>query len=114
MTITKSNLVSEFYKEYEAKNGKFLLFDLANANENANTKVLRYLLQYNNFQFLYSFLDKIGLPRPNGPITITDQKKAIGCKATGFIDLYIQYDNVHIIIENKIYGAGDSEKQLAR
>ena len=114
MTITKSNLVSEFYKEYEAKNGKFLLFDLANANENANTKVLRYLLQYNNFQFLDSFLNRIGLPRPNGPITITDQKNAIGCKATGFIDLYIQYDNVHIIIENKIYGAGDTEKQLAR
>lgn len=45
VTIGQGNLISEFYKEYEAKNGKFLLFDLANANENANTKVLKCLLQ---------------------------------------------------------------------
>ena len=114
ITITPTNLVDQFYKEYESKNGKFLLFDLANANENANTKVLKYLLQYNNCQFLNSFLNRIGLPIPNGSVSITDQKKAIGPKAKGFIDLYIQYDDVHIIIENKIYGAGDAEKQLAR
>lgn len=114
INVTADNLVEEFYKEYESKNGKFLLFDLANANENANTKVLKYLLQYNNYQFLYSFLDRIGLPEPKGSACITDQKKAIGPKATGFIDLYIQYDDVHIIVENKIYGAGDTEQQLAR
>ena len=114
IAITASNLVDEFYKEYESKNGQFLLFDLANANENANTKVLKHLLQYNRCQFLKPFLDRIGLPKPNGSVSITDQEKAIGPKATGFIDLYIQYDDVHIIIENKIYGAGDSERQLAR
>ena len=114
LTITPTNLVDEFCKEYESKKGKFLLFDLANANENANTKVLKYLLQYNNCQFLNSFLNKIGLPKPNGSVSITDQKKAIGPKDTGFIDLYIQYDDVHVIIENKIYGAADTEKQLAR
>ena len=112
-TITPDNLVDQFIKEYESKNGKFLLFDLANANENANTKVLKYLLQYQN-QFLNSFLSRIGLPKPNGSVSITDQQKAIGPKDTGFIDLYIQYDDVHIIIENKIYGAGDAKKQLAR
>lgn len=115
VNITKDNLVEEFYKEYESKNGKFLLFDLANANENANTKVLKYLLQYNNCQFLNSFLNRLDLPKPkDSNIEITDQRKAIGPKATGFIDLYIQYDNVHIIIENKVYGAGDTKKQLAR
>ena len=112
--ITASNLVEEFCKEYESKNEKFLLFDLANANENANTKVLRYLLKYNNCQFLDSFMNRIGLPKPNGSAYISDQEKAIGPKDTGFIDLYIQYDDIHIIIENKIYGAGDTEKQLAR
>lgn len=112
--ITSTNLVEEFRKEYESKSGKFLLFDLANANEDANTKVLRFLLQYNKCQFLNSFLKRIGLPEPNGTVYITDQEKAIGPKATGFIDLYIQYGNVHIIIENKIYGAGDTDKQLAR
>ena len=112
--ITSTNLVEEFRKEYESKSGKFLLFDLANANEDANTKVLRYLLQYNKCQFLNSFLNRIGLPKPKGTVYITDQEKAIGPKATGFIDLYIQYGGVHIIIENKIYGAGDTDKQLAR
>lgn len=114
VTIGQGNLISEFYKEYEAKNGKFLLFDLANANENANTKVLKCLLQNSNSHFLNSFLERIDLPKPQGNVCITDQKKAIGPKDTGFIDLYIQYDDVHVIIENKIYGAGDTEKQLAR
>lgn len=116
ITITSDNLVKEFYKEYESKKGKFLLFDFANANENANTKVLEYLLQYNNCQFLNSFLNRVGLPEPKDlNINITDQRKALGHKATGFIDLYIQYDDdVHIIIENKVYGADDTEKQLAR
>ena len=114
MIITASNLLEEFYKEYESKNGKFLLFDLANANENANTKVLKYLLQFNNHQFLNSFLIRIGLPTPMGTVTVKDQEKSIGSEKTGFIDLYIQFDDVHIIIENKIYGAADTGKQLAR
>ena len=95
--INATNLVEEFRKEYESKNRQFLLFDLANVNENANTKVLKYLLQYNKGQFLKSFLDRIGLPKPKGFVSITDQEKAIGLKDAGFIDLYIQYDNVHVI-----------------
>jgi hypothetical protein len=116
VTIDQGNLISEFYKEYEARNGKFLLFDLANANENANTKVLKCLLKNSNCHFLNSFLERIGLPMPSqGPVCITDQKKAIGPrKGAGFIDLYIQYDDIHVIIENKIYGAVDTERQLAR
>lgn len=112
--ITANNLVEEFCKEYESKNGKFLLFDLANANENANTRMLKHLLSYNNCQFLNSFLKRIGLPLPGGSVTITDQLKAIGPKKTGYIDLYINYDDVHVIIENKIYGAVDTKQQLAR
>ena len=110
------NLLSEFYKEYESKNNRFLLFDLANANENANTKVLKNLLQYNNHQFLPSFLKRVGLPAISdfSTIQVTDQEKAIGPKDTGFIDLYIKYDGLSVIIENKIYGAGDTDKQLAR
>ena len=114
--ITAKNLLSEFYKEYESKNNRFLLFDLANANENANTKVLKHLLQHNNHQFLPSFLKRVGLPAISdfSTIQVTDQEKAIGPKDTGFIDLYIKYDGLSVIIENKIYGAGDTDKQLAR
>lgn len=109
--IDRNNLVSEFYKEYESKNGEFLLFDLANANENANTKVLKHLLQYNNYQFLNSFCARVGLPEyNNGEACIKEQENAIG----GYMDLYIVYDNIHIVIENKIYGAGDTKQQLAR
>lgn len=114
--ITKENLVEKFREEYEEKNGKFLLFNLANANENANTKVLKYLLQYNNNQFLASFLQRIGIPNPQSTdtITIKEQNQAIGTNGTGFIDLYIHFDDKRIIIENKIYGAADTDKQLAR
>ena len=115
--ITKENLLSEFYQEYERKNNRFLLFDLANANENANTKVLKHLLGYNK-GLLTSFLERVGLPMPNGKVSIEEQMKAIGNKQTGFIDLYLKYDNEYgttkVIIENKIYGAGDTDKQLAR
>ena len=111
--ITKENLLSEFYQEYESKNNRFLLFDLANANENANTKVLKHLLGYNK-GLLTSFLKRVGLPMPNGQVCIEEQKKAIGNKQTGFIDLYLEYGTTKVIIENKIYGAGDTEKQLAR
>lgn len=110
-------LVNDFRKEYESKNSEFLLFNLANANENANTKVLKFLLEYNNCQFLNSFLTRINLPQraPNTDVSIEDQEQAIGPNGTtGFIDLYLKYDNNHIIIENKIYGAGDTDKQLAR
>ena len=114
ITITKDNLLSEFYQEYERENNRFLLFDLANANENANTKVLKHLLEYNKGQFLTSFLERVGLPMPNGSVRIKEQEKAIGNKETGFIDLYLEYDKTYVIIENKIYGAGDTDKQLAR
>ena len=87
---------------------------MANANENANTKVLKYLLGYNKGQFLTSFLERVGLPKPQGSVCIKEQEKAIGNKETGFIDLYLEYDKTYVIIENKIYGAGDTDKQLAR
>ena len=115
-----NTLLNNFYDEYEKNNNRnrFLLFDLANANENANTKVLKHLLQHNNHQFLPSFLERVGLKtrntKINTTIQVTDQKKAIGPKDTGFIDLYIEYDGLSVIIENKIYGAGDTDKQLAR
>ena len=112
--IDYNELVSKFQEEYEKRINKFLLFDFANANENSHTKVLNYLLQYNNSQFLPSFCDRIGLPKPNGKVEIKEQKDSIGTKGKGYIDLYLTYDGLHVIIENKIYGAGDTQRQLAR
>jgi hypothetical protein len=116
--IYETNLVAEFCKEYEEKNNGFLLFELASANENANTKVLESLLKYNKQQFLNSFLERVGLPKKTGTglATIIDQKPAIGVKSgkQGFIDLFISYGAVNVVLENKLYGAGDTKKQLAR
>ena len=107
-------LLEKFYEEYK-KNDKFLLFSLANANENAHTKVLKYLLEYNKNQFLSSFLKKVDLPNTeNNKVIINGQMNAIGPKATGYMDLYISYGGTRVIIENKIYGAADTDKQLAR
>ena len=112
--ITLSNLVRDFYHEYQKRHGKFLLFDLANANENANTTVLEYLLKFDKSRFLTSFLKLARLTAPGGTANIIAQKKAIGSQATGYIDLYIEYDDKCVIVENKLYGATDTEKQLAR
>lgn len=118
-----NRLIEEYKKENNSKD--FLLFDLANANENAHTKVLLWLLNYQEkmngqYVFLDSFFKKLDVNYKKSYYRITDQEKAIGNKATGFIDLYIEEkeDNckngIKIIIENKIYGAADTERQLAR
>lgn len=121
--ITIKNLIIDYMGEYDKTEHPFLLFDLAHVNENDHTRVLMGILKYNNFQFLPSFLQMIGAPeyktQQNTPPQLTDQKKAIGNKGNGFIDLYIEYDSTNdfreqVIIENKINEAGDTEYQLSR
>ena len=123
--ITKDNLVSLFYEEYEARNKKFLLFDIAHANENAHTRLLQELLRYKQNLFLPSFVERLGLPEcmdlKYNSIKISTQEKAISEKKTGkgYIDLFISYrgnkgKTINVIIENKIYGAADTSRQLAR
>ena len=118
------NLIEAYVGEYNKQEHPFLLFDIAHVNENDHTKVLLSILKFNNYQFLPSFLQRIGAPKFKNIIEKeepTDQKPAIGNgnKGNGFIDLYFGYtsqngDTEKFIIENKIYGAGDTEHQLAR
>ena len=121
-----SNLIINYAGEINTNKHPFLLFDLAHVHENDHTRVLLSLLKYNDYQFLPSFLNAIGAPEFEEFTTEndkdelpTDQKKAIGDKGTGFIDLYFEYhsknnEKVKVILENKIYGAGDTKAQLAR
>ena len=111
----------ELIEEYKKENNSndFLLFDLANANENAHTKVLLWLLSHKDnkekYIFLPSFLKLLDIDyNDNIDYKISGQEKAIGNKGTGFIDLYIEAGENKIIIENKIYDAPDTGKQLAR
>ena len=126
-TLSIDTLITEFVEEYNKGNNDFLLFDLAHANENSHTKVLLSLLKYNNSYFLPSFIERLGLPKSiehkYNDIEVDDQKVAISeittGKAKGYIDLYLRYKDenckyVHVIVENKIYGAGDTKRQLAR
>lgn len=110
------NLIADYNKEVDNKKNKsFLLFDFANADENAHTKVLLWLLKYRNNLLLPSFLKLLGFDNPNiDGGKVFGQKSAIGINGKGFIDLYIEVGNSKIIIENKIYGAPDTKKQLAR
>lgn len=119
MNMEISELIKNYMGEYEKEEHPFLLFDLAHVNENDHTRVLMSILKY-NIQFLASFLQMIGAPDfKSMKMPPTDQKKAIGKKGNGFIDLYFEYtsneDSVEkVIIENKINEAGDTDYQLAR
>ena len=114
------DLIKSYTIDYDKEEHPFLLFDLAHVNENDHTKVLMGILKFNNCQFLPSFVQAIGAPELKSVISLpTDQKKAIGNKGTGFIDLYFECENANraiekVIIENKIYGASDTDCQLAR
>lgn len=121
--LRAAGLIKEFIKEYNSQEHPFLLFDLAHVNENDHSRILMSILRYNDCMFLKSFLQYIGAPTPAVPnkITIkpTEQKEAIGNTKDGFIDLYFEYVSVggceeKVIIENKIYGAVDTHRQLSR
>ena len=109
----------------------FLLVDLSGGKENTHTNVLMSLLQFNDFMFFDSFLTEVlALPERHkviNSVKISTQFPAVGLKknkrtnrkAYGFIDLYIKYIGINndahtIVIENKINGATDTDKQMLR
>lgn len=105
----------------------FLLVDLSGGKENTHTNILLSLLRFNDYMFFGSFLtDVLNMPDWNedtSSVKISTQKPAVGLKpnkkTNGFIDLYIKYvDNTGqeqiIVIENKINGATDTQKQMLR
>ena len=118
--VIKNSLVQPYYEEYKARNKRFLLFDIAHANENSHTRLLLELLRYKENLFLSSFIKRLGLPEYMNLIKISDQEPAVAKtkQRKGYIDLYISYQSkkgkIQVIIENKIYGAVDTPKQLAR
>ena len=118
INITK--LINDYVDEYNKQEHPFLLFQLAHVHENDHTRVLLSVLRHNKHQFFPSFLNMLRAPSIKNPntIKITEQQTAKGNKGTGYIDLYIEYesnsDHEKMIIENKICGANDTKKQLAR
>ena len=111
--------------EGEQNQHPFLLVDLAGGNENLHTNVLSAVLNFKRNMFLESFLERvvpIGVSGGVKAVSVKTQKQALGLNGnkSGFIDLFIECKNsrtgaMHkIVIENKINGAGDTEKQMIR
>lgn len=86
------------------------------ANENAHSRILRMLLQYDNGKKEYPILRKfLEIPNLKKVFGNTDFKSPIFRNEQERIDVLIEEPrSFAIIIENKIKGAPDQERQLER
>ena len=113
------SLLPEFNKIYEQEKVKLPyhinLLDEIHANENAHSRIFMKLLCANDqdeYYILNSFLHHLGTPfsglnlSKNDKIDITSEQ--------GRIDVWIRAKEFSLIIENKIHGAIDQEKQIIR
>lgn len=120
-----NNDIFEFIKKFteiKKKNASLLqynlnLIDELHANENAHTRILLKLLDYESNQkkvILEEFLNLLNEKLVNQKIPILDDYRITG--QFEFIDGYIWSDSkkVAIIIENKINWACDQDKQIQR
>lgn len=111
--------VSATFKQLKAQQPYHInVIDELHANENANSRILAKLFQFQNeagqYEILQSFLNylqnhsrsvefsRISINNP----TITQEEERI--------DIWIRDTGYAIILENKIYDANDQEAQLAR
>ena len=87
------------------------------ANENANSRILRGLLQYSHngqSPVLQSFIERLKAIA-DCPIDISIQNPELTNEQDNRIDLLIKEKKSYaIIVENKIWGASDQEKQIER
>lgn len=113
------NLSNKFYLCYESEKKKLPyhlnLIDELRANENAHSRILVKLLQYkpnNQFAILQRFIDFI--QEKNKEIFEFKQSLADCAITVGkqYIDAFILGQTFAIIIENKIHGAKDQDKQI--
>ena len=120
-----NNDIFEFIKKFteiKKKNASLLqynlnLIDELHANENAHTRILLKLLDYESNQkkvILEEFLNLLNEKLVNQKIPILDDYRITG--QFEFIDGYIWSDSkkVAIIIENKINWACDQDEQIQR
>lgn len=92
------------------------IIDELHANENAHSRILCKLLQYQDiegrYRILESFIHYVSLSVPSfGEIRIKHPKITQEEKR---IDLWVRDSDYAIIIENKVYGAVDQYRQLER
>ena len=87
------------------------------SNENSHSRILAKLFQYKSqeryviLESFFKFIDTHNQDKGFGNIKV---KKPIISQEEERIDIWIRDEDYAIIIENKIYDAGDQEKQIER
>lgn len=118
-TLNRIDSCIKRYKELQEGSPYHLnVIEELHANENAHSRILAKLFQYRNdngeYTILKSFImyvqecnkdkDFVNIKINNPHITQEEER----------IDIWIRESNYAIIIENKVYEAGDQESQIAR
>lgn len=117
----KYHRIDECVQEYEKliKESPYHLniIEELHANENAHSRILAKLFQYKyngQYNILKSFIEYL---KDNNPNTAFDKivvHNPIITQEEERIDVWIRDDDFAMIIENKVYDAGDQEAQLSR
>lgn len=110
--------ISDVVKTYRNRPVALNVLDAVNPNENEHTRFLCQLLNYKKCGmpvFLKSFLAMIAEVAEASFTELTDDdiSKAAIKDQDGYIDCLITVGNYSIIIENKVCGACDQDKQLS-
>ena len=120
METNVQDLLNRYEEIYLSRSRDFNALTTVHLSENDHTNILREILnmQVNGKKpFMESFVrDVLGITGKmdyNNFVAKT-QVQAISAKGLGFIDLLIEGNGKHIIVENKVCGAGDGPFQLAR
>lgn len=93
------------------------LAEVIGMDENAHSRVLMRLLSYNKngkYPILESFLGWFKIGHSDNSTTIKMNSPSFSCDGGDRIDLLITDKNNAIIIENKVCGASDQDRQLVR
>lgn len=110
--------LNEFYKSKKAALPYSInVIRELHANENANSRILRGLLQYSRngqYPILQSFIEHLRT-KADCPIDINIRNPVLTNEQDNRIDLLIKENKSYaIIVENKIWGAPDQEGQVER
>lgn len=113
------DLVSATFKQLKAKRPYHInVIDELHANENANSRILAKLFQFQNeagqYEILQSFLNYLQNNSHSKEFSRISIGNPIITQEEERIDIWIRDTEYAIIMENKIYDANDQEAQLAR
>lgn len=120
MTDNLKDIIEAYREIYQGKVRDFNILSTIHLSENDHTNILCEILnmQINGeCPFMASFVKEVLCLDVNTKDLIAKtQVRAIGPQKTGYIDMLIEEkssQNVRIIVENKVCGAGDRAHQLA-